>query len=436
MKRIIPIISTIILLGALAMAVFFHSSEQEHQGFDLGLDLAGGTQLTYRADISDLEAEDVEGSIQSLQTVLERRLNGLGLSDIKVTTETASVFAENSDSQYRVNIEIPGVFDVEEAKSMIGKIPTLEFRLGPNANSAEGVYFVPSATTTASTGLYGRHVQTANIAQTQYSTTPSVNVIFTDEGGDIFYDLTRDNVGHYLVILLDGEVISYPVIQAAIPGGETIISGSTFTFESASALAQNLQFGALPVPIDLISTQSISPSLGQDIIVKGVLAGAVAYIIMVVLLISLYRIAGVVGSITLAIYGLILLAFFKVTGVDMTAAGIAGFVITIGMAVDANVLIYERIREELADAGKTAEQAVRDGFARAWLSIRDGNASSIIVAIILYYMTTSFVKGFALVFGVGIAVSMLTAVVFTRSLLLAVTFENTFIRTHLTGRVK
>lgn len=433
MKRIIPIISTFALLGLLAVAIFFHSNEQEHRGFDLGLDLAGGTQLTYKADISSLESNDVEGSIQSLQTVLERRLNGLGLSDIKVTTETASIFAENSEEEYRVNIEIPGVFDVEEAKAMIGKIPTLEFRLGPAANSPEGVYFSPSATSTEATGLYGRHVETANISQQQYSNTPSVNVIFTDEGGDMFYNITRDNVGHFLVILLDGEVISYPVIQSPIPGGSTIISGSDFTYESASELAQNLQFGALPVPIDLISTQSISPSLGEDIIEQGVLAGILAYILVAILLISLYRMAGVVGSITLALYGLILLAFFKVTGTDMTAAGIAGFVITIGMAVDANVLIYERIREELAHASTSAQQAVRDGFARAWLSIRDGNISSIIVAIILYYMTTSFIKGFALVFGVGIAVSMLTAVLFTRSLLLAITFEHPFIRKHLVG---
>ena len=434
MKRLVPLCTIPLVIAVLAFGVFNNPDNEPNHGFDLGLDLAGGVQLTYQADISELETTEVNGAISALQTVLEKRLNSLGSSDIRVPTETASVFSANNDDFYRVNVEIPGVFDVQEAKNLIGKIPTLEFRIGPSRNDPAGFGFVPSYETTEPTGISGKHVVTATISQSQHSANPSVDLSFDSEGGDLFFELTRDNTFHFLAIFLDGVPISAPVIQAAIPGGVTTISGNDFTYESAGELASNLKFGALPVPIELISTQSVSPSLGADIIEKGIWAGIVGFIVVALFIVLLYRLAGVVAVVALSFYALLLLTYFKFTGTDMTAAGIAGFIITIGMAVDANILIFERIREELADASQSVDTAIRNGFNRAWLSIRDGNISSIIVAVVLYYLTTSFVKGFALVFGVGVLVSMFTAIVVTRSLLLALAHESQTFRKILLGQ--
>ena len=419
MKRLIPPLSFLFLSACLLLGLLRAEEHQVNYGFDLGLDLAGGTQLTYQADISELDPGDIGGVISSLQTVLERRLNALGSSDIRITTEQSSIFSPNNENYYRVNIEIPGVFDPTEAKELIGKIPTLEFRLGPSSVDPASFEWTPSYQSTEPTGISGKQVVTAVVSRTQHSVTPTVDLTFDSEGGDLFFELTRDNVLHYLVIFLDGEVISSPVIQTAIAGGITTISGN-FTYETAGELASNLKFGALPVPIDLIATQSISPTLGQDIIDKGLIAGVYALVIIALVMLWWYRLAGLIALFALALYTLLLLAYFKFTGTDMTASGIAGVIVTLGMAVDANILIFERIREEMVQGTQNLEESIRAGFSRAWTSIRDGNISSIMVAIILYYFTTSFVKGFALAFGVGVLLSMFTAVVVTRSLLLAV----------------
>lgn len=433
MKRIIPIFSTVIFFLFLSVGIF-SNRDQENYAFDLGLDLAGGTQLTYEADITKADTNDIPGAVAALQSVLEKRLNALGSSDIRVTTEQASIFSGTADSHYRVLVEIPGVFDATEAKKLIGEIPTLEFRLGPSSISEEAFTWDPSYESTADTGISGKHVVTASISAGSSSLTPTVDLRFNQEGGDLFFELTRDNILHYLVIFLDGEVISAPVIQSAIPGGTTTISGN-FTYESAGELASNLKFGALPIPIELIATQSISPSLGHDIIEKGIAAGLYALIAILVLLIFWYRIAGLVAAVTLSLYTLLLLGYFKLTGTDITAPGIAGIVVTIGMAVDANILIFERIKEELSDTSSSVSQSITNGFSRAWTSIRDGNVSSLLVAVVLYFFTTSFVKGFALAFGVGVLLSMFTAVVVTRSLLLAIANDKDYFRKHLVGKI-
>ncbi len=451
----------VVIIAVIAMLAYYvavSGSETENKGFDFGLDLAGGTQLTYEADISQLETTDVQGSISALRNVLESRLNALGSSDIKVTTETASVFSENNENYYRVNVEIPGVFDATEAKNLIGKIPLLEFRLEVDqstllseiseaqtaGSSVEDLsteeYFQaldaldPYDLYTA-TGLTGRYVENAVLSTGNGSIEPTVLLQFDAEGSMLFAEITKNNIGRAMAIFLDGQVISAPILQAVILDGNAQISGN-FTTEEATALVRDLKFGALPVPINLVSTQSISPTLGTDVVSGGIDAGAWTFILVSLLLIFLYRIGGIVGTIALSMYTLLLLSFFKFTGLDLTAAGIAGFIITIGMAVDANILIFERIKEELRNDEQSVEYAIRDGFSRAWLSIRDGNTSSIIVAVILYFLTTSFIKGFALTFGVGVLISMFTAITVTRTILLAVSSDNKHFRNLLVGPIK
>ena len=455
------LIAIVLAITGLAYYVGVSGADQVNRGFDYGLDLAGGTQLTYQADISQLEATDVQGSISALRNVLETRLNALGSSDIKVTTETASVFSTDAENYYRVNVEIPGVFDATEAKNLIGKIPLLEFRLEADRETILNKIEELSTAGTSDesvleenvlsnvnsldpydiyehTGLTGRYVENAVLSAGHGSPEPTVLLQFDTEGAKIFGELTKNNIGREMAIFLDGQVISAPVLQAAILDGNAQISGN-FTTETATDLVRDLKFGALPVPIELVSTQSISPSLGADVVSRGITAGAWTFIIVSLLLMFIYRLGGVVGTVALLMYSLLLLSFFKFTGIDLTAAGIAGFIITIGMAVDANILIFERIKEELSEktgAVKKVEEAIRDGFSRAWLSIRDGNMSSIIVAIILYFFTTSFIKGFALTFGVGVLISMFTAITVTRSLLLAIASERGWVRNMLVGKIK
>jgi protein-export membrane protein SecD len=214
-----------------------------------------------------------------------------------------------------------------------------------------------------------------------------------------------------------------PVIQQEIPDGNAQISGK-FTAEEGKELVRNLNLGALPVPIELISTNSIGASLGQDVLNKGIMAGIVGIILVAIFLIALYRLPGVVSVVSLGMYIVIMLALFKLVPVVLTAAGIAGFILSVGMAVDANVLIFERMKEELNAERNNTEEAIKNGFSRAWFSIRDSNISGIITSIILFWFGTSMVKGFALVLGVGVLVSMISAVSISRTFLLAVRSKN------------
>jgi preprotein translocase subunit SecD len=231
-------------------------------------------------------------------------------------------------------------------------------------------------------------------------------------------DITGENVGQVMAIFLDGQLISNPVIQSSITNGQAVING-TFTPEEARELVRDLNFGALPVPIELIETQTIGPSLGSDTLESGIRALLVGMSIIFLFMIIWYRLPGLIASISLTIYVVIMLALFKFIPVTLTSSGLAGFILSIGMAVDANILIFERIKEELNKKANLYD-AIKEGSAKAWTSIRDGNITSIISAVVLYWLSgTSLVKGFALVFGIGVLVSMLTAVVVSRLFLLA-----------------
>ena len=327
----------------------------------------------------------------------------------------------------RLVVELPGVTDVTEAVTEIGRTPLLEFRLVNqefelDASSTASTTEENIASAFIDTGLTGRYLESAALEFAggqggQLSNEPIVSIVFNTEGGDLFESITRENVGGNLAIFLDGEMISAPRINEAISGGRAIISGG-FTPDEAKDLAQNLNFGALPVPIELASTQTVGASLGSEVLGKGIQAGMIGFSLVVLFMLLWYRLPGLVAVVALLSYVAIILALFMFIPVTLTAAGLAGFILSLGMAVDANVLVFERMKEEYR-SGSDSREAAATGFARAWSAIRDGNITSLLSAIILFWFGTSIVKGFALVFGIGVIVSMFSAIVITRTLLMA-----------------
>lgn len=405
-------LAVLFLLGGALLGWFVYSSEGENSQypFRLGLDLAGGSHLVYTADVSEVEAREVDEAMSALRTVIERRTNLFGVSEPLVQTE------RSFSGDYRLVVELPGVTDLEEAIRIIGETPLLDFRL-QEINAEGEAEFVP-------TGLSGRQVARAQLDFGQTTgafSEPLVLLRFDSEGGRLFESITRENVGEVLGIFLDGEAISTPVIREAIPGGTATISGG-FTREEARTLVRDLNFGALPVPITLLSSSAVGPTLGAETLAAGVVAGAVGFALVIIFMLFWYRIPGLVAVVALLTYGAVLLSLFKVMPVTLTAAGIAAFILSVGMAVDANVLIFERMKEELK-GGKSLEDAIRDGFARAWPSIRDSNLSSLISAAVLFWFGTALIKGFALVFGLGVLISMLSAITVSRTMLLALAFD-------------
>jgi preprotein translocase subunit SecD len=414
----------ILVIGALVGWYVFDSEMSGSRKFKLGLDLSGGTQLVYKADTSAVAGGDVDQSMDALRETVERRVNLFGVGEPIVQREKGSSVA--GDGEERLIIELPGITDANEAIRMIGETPTLEFRMlkddaPPEIASAnlnpliiEAIFEKPILT--------GRNISRAELqfgqGQGGLANEPVVVLHFDDEGTKIFAETTKANVGKTFGIFLDGEPISTPVIREEIPTGTAVISGS-FTPEEARELVRNLNFGALPVPIELASTQSVSGTLGGAAVKDGIMAGLWGFAAVALFMIIWYRLPGFLATLALVLYIILSLALFKVVPVTLTAAGIAAFILSIGMAVDANVLIFARMREELAK-GKSTDDAIKDGFARAWLSIRDSNISSIITAIILFWFGTSIIKGFALVFGLGVILSMLTALTVSRTLLIAV----------------
>ncbi len=414
----------VLLVGAAIGWLVYSAHVQAWRPFKLGLDLSGGTQLLYRADTSALQGGDVADAMSSLRETIERRVNLFGVAEPIVQTERGGTFA--GETEERLIVELPGVTDTQKAIALIGETPVLEFRFLkedaaiPSAGEAlpdTDALFDPSI-------LTGKNLKSAEL-QFQGSggvaNIPVVALHFDAEGTRIFADITRENVGRYLGIFLDGVAISIPVIQESIPDGTAIISGG-FSAQSAKELARNLNYGALPVPIELLSTQTVAGTLGDEAVAAGVNAGLWGVGAVALFMVLWYRLPGLVASLALLLYIIAVLGTFEVIPVTLTAAGIAAFILSIGMAVDANILIFERTKEELA-AGKSTKDAIHDGFARAWLSIRDSNISSMITAVILFWLGTSLVKGFALVFGLGVLISMLTAITVSRTLLLALGVE-------------
>jgi protein-export membrane protein SecD len=416
----------IIIAVAIAAGSFVWNNQKENSGrrFKLGLDLSGGTHLVYKADTSQIQNVDVSSAMQSLRDIIEKRINLFGVSEPIVQVNEGGVFGDKKEQ--RLIVELPGVTNVNEAVKKIGETPVLEFKL----LSKEGESKIKSGEISQTaidaskmfldTGLTGRMLQKASIQFDQsLGNKPIVGLKFNEEGAQLFAKITRENIGNVMGIFLDGNLIEAPYIREEITGGEAVITGD-FTADQAKQIVRDLNYGALPMPISLISTETIGATLGDRAVNASVKAGLYAFILVSVFLISWYRVRGLVASLALAIYTALNLFLFQLIPVTMTAAGIAGFILSIGMAVDANILIFERTKEELK-RGRSKQEALKEGFHRAWSSIRDSNLSSIITAVILYYFaSTSIIRGFALVFLIGVLVSMFTAVTASRTILFAI----------------
>ncbi len=443
----------------------------------LGLDLQGGSQLVYQADLSNIDSEDRPEAMAGVRDVIERRVNMFGVSE--------PVVQVSGDD--RLIVELAGIKDIDAAISAIGETPTLEFQeevISPDMEiQAEGETIEESATeeegegrpaeeprsdrrlaqdeTTEEnseaegeelpeltpeeieeitseitdeegnpidvsallqepqfepTGLTGKNLKSAQVVFPQQGVgTPQVQLEFDDEGKALFAEITERNVGNRVAILIDGVIISAPVVQERIGEGTAVITGD-FTIDEAKELARNLNAGALPVPIELISRQTVGATLGQESVQKSLIAGLIGLLAVAIFMIAYYRLPGILAVAALIIYALIVLAIFKLIPVTLTLAGVAGFILSIGMAVDANVLIFERFREE-ARQGKPLSAAIDKGFKEAWSSIRDSNISTLITCIILYWFGTSIIKGFALTLGIGVLISMISAITITQTFL-------------------
>ncbi len=427
----------------------------------LGLDLQGGSHLVYQAEFKDIKKEDQADALAAIRDTVERRVNSFGVSEpvVQVT---------GSD---RIIVELPGIKDINEAINQIGQTPYLEFKVqNPNpkptavkAGATGTQVSINPEDLWVSTGLSGKQLTKATVdMQGAQSLTNQivVRLQFNSDGQKLFAKIVRENVGKPIGIFVDGQPISAPTVDPSLANAadnvQPIINGN-FSVESAKALATRLNSGALPVPIHLISQENVGATLGKESVQKSVVAGLIGLIMIVLFMLIYYRFPGLLAALALLIYALVSFAVFKIgisltavvlvgmffllgltvsawfgalallsyivlmfvnglSPVTLTLAGIAGFILSIGMAVDANILIFERLKEEIR-AGKEIHKAVEDGFNRAWLSIRDSNVSSLITTGILYYFGSPGIKGFAVTLGVGILISMFTAITVTRTFL-------------------
>ncbi|PIT93288.1 MAG: protein translocase subunit SecD [Candidatus Harrisonbacteria bacterium CG10_big_fil_rev_8_21_14_0_10_38_8] len=405
------------------VSVFFVTPDylgDKFRPWRLGLDLVGGSHLVYEVDMSQVESIDRDGVLSGLRDVIERRVNLFGVSE-------PQIYTAKSDDSYRLVVELAGIKDVGQAINQIGETPFLvfaeiktvqvnqqaQFQLdnGEVLNQdvpIESEQYVP-------TDLNGGHVKVARLSFNQVTGAPEITLGFNTEGAGLFEEITARNVGKKVAIFLDGEIISDPVVNEAISGGTALISGQ-FTLEDAKTLVERFNAGALPAPITLISQQTVGATLGESSLRTTLIAGLIGTLLVMVFMIMYYKKLGIFASVALLIYIVLLLAVFKLFGITMTLAGIAGIILTIGMAVDANILIFERTNEELSSGGSVLN-SIQAGFSRAWPSIRDSNITTIITSLILYTFTSSFVKGFALSLLFGILVSMFTAITVTKSFL-------------------
>ena len=413
----------VLLVGA-GVGFFVHWSEvHPWRPFKLGLDLSGGTQLVYKADLSQLPGADVADSLAALRDTIERRVNLFGVSEPLVQTEHVSA-AISGTAEDRLIIELPGVTDTQKAIELIGQTPVLEFRMvKPGMDLSQATASTTVDQIFAPAIITGKDLASAELQFQGQGVTEAVVVLhFNTHGAQVFADTTAKNVGKVFGIFLDGQPISTPVIREVIPNGTAVISGN-FSPEIAKELARNLNYGALPVPIELQYTQTVSGTLGAAAVQDGIMAALFGVAAVIIFMVLWYRLPGLIAGLALLIYIVVTLALFQLIPVTMTAAGIAAFILSVGMAVDANVLIFERMKEEMR-GGKHISESIHDGFGRAWPSIRDSNISSMITAVILFWFGTSLIKGFALVFGLGVLISMLTAISVSRTFLMALGFKS------------
>lgn len=371
-----------------------------------GLDLAGGTHLVFQAEMKDIPSQDRDSAIEAAKNNIERRVNFFGVSEPVIQTS-------KTGEDYRLIVELPGIKEIDRAIDLIGSTAQLEFWEQKEASPSAG--FIP-------TDLTGKDLKRSQVRFDQNTGQPVVSLEFSSEGGKKFADITSRNVGKLVAIFLDQRMISSPVVEEPITSGDAIIRGQ-FTVDEAKDLSIKLNAGALPAPIKIIEQRNIGATLGLESVQKSLKAGLIGLLMVVFFMGAYYGRLGILADIALIIYGLITLALYKLIPVTLTLPGIAGFILSVGMAVDANILIFERMKEEIR-SGKPLGVSMELGFGRAWDSIRDANICTLITCFILFnpfnfsFLNVSgMVRGFALTLGLGIFISLFTGIVVTRTLL-------------------
>ena len=412
-RTYIFILFILILAG---LSGFFVLSKE--RPFKLGLDLQGGAHLIYQADLSGVSSGERGGKMDGLRDLIERRIDIFGVAEplVQVAGE-------------RLIIEVAGV-EPSDAITQIGETPLLEFKeiIQEGGIGIENEVFQESIFL-RNTELSGEHLKTAEVRFDQTTSAITIELEFTSEGAKVFERVTESNIGKPLAIFLDGKSIIdtteddqiteedfyAPLVQEKITGGKAVITGER-DLERARQIVSRLKSGSLPVPINLISQQSVGPILGKLSLEESLRAGMIGLIAVIIFLIIFYRLSGLLAALALVVYSLLILALFKLIPVTFTLSGIAGLILSLGMAVDANILIFSRMKEELK-SGLSFSSALEEGFRRAWLAIRDGNFTTLIIAFILFGLGTSFVKGFALTLIIGILMSMFSAIIVTKNFL-------------------
>jgi len=395
----------------------FYRPNFKYRSLDLkyGLDLAGGASLIFDIDTTKTKKEDIPSALESLKGNIERRVNLFGVSE-------ANIQLSNQMGQNRLIIELPGVEDISQAINLIGKTAQLSFK--------GEIIIPPEATATATvkdlfskdTGLNGSHLVRSAVKINPNNGEPEVSLEFSPEGSKLFEAASKEFLNKRLAIFLDDTVVSAPVVNTVITDGNAVISGK-FTSQDAKTLAAQLNAGALPLSIKLLQQDQIGATLGKDSIDKGVKAGLIGLLLVSIFMIGNYGYLGFIADIGLIIYGLITLSLYRLIPVTLTFPGIVGFILSVGMAVDSNILIFARMREELR-RGKPWNMAMELGFGRAWDSIKDANTCTIITGLILFnpfnwtFLNTSgMVRGFAVTLILGIFIGIFTGVFVTRNLL-------------------
>ena len=372
--------------------------------WQLGLDLIGGSSVVYQVDLAGIPEGEWDEAVAGLKEVIEKRVNLYGVAEPKVTV------AKKGDT-YQLLVDLAGVKDVEGAIRQIGETPHLDFR---EAIEKEG------GTDYRSTELTGRYLTKAYLDFDELGR-PLVNLEFNEKGTELFRQITARNIGKPLAIFVDDSLLQAPTVAGEINGPAQITFGAATAqeqvLEEARVLVKRFNAGALSAPIVQVHQRTVSPTTAEDALRSIIIAGLFGTLLVMLFMVGYYRRMGIFAAVALVIYTILTLAVFKIIpNFTMTLAGIAGFVLSIGMAVDANILIFERTREELKK-GLSKISAIEEGFRRAWPSIRDSNVTTIITAVILWYLTSSFVKGFALTLGIGVIVSMFSAIFVTRTML-------------------
>lgn len=465
LHRNLRILAGIIVVAVLAFIIAWPTSPGIHihtfalnidQNFPIreGLDLQGGIQVLLEADTSALPKGTTidQSAMEAAKTIVEKRVNALGVSEPEVQLGSGN----------RIIVQLPGLKDPDQAVKTFGQTGLLEFvdagstplapgtlvttSLGapaaapsptataavsaasgsasaagaatPAASPTASPQASPTPTKTYPTILTGKDLSSADVSFDQYGK-PQIQFTLTSDGAKKFADYSTKNVGKYLAITMDKQVIEAPVIQEPITTGQGVINGQ-FTLQEAQSLAIQLKYGALPVPLKVVDSMSVGPTLGAQAIHQSIIAGLIGLGIVLGFMLLNYRVPGILADVALLIYAAVTFAIFRIIPVTLTLAGIAGFILSIGMAVDANILIFERMKEELR-IGRSLHSAVDEGFKRAWTSIRDSNFSTLITCAILFWFGSTFgasiIQGFALTLAIGVIISLFTAVTVSHTFL-------------------